>query len=71
MTLLHCLILANWEFEFDTPALAYLGNKQWKYLPNDVKLSDIIFTYKNELHFGTVIDAIVGSGDCISQEWGF
>ena len=40
-------------------------------VPHDIKQSDSLSLYKkNELDMGTVIDAAVGSADCLSHEWG-
>ena len=56
---------------FGVEALALLGSKLGKYLPND-KNNYIPFLFsKNELDSGTMVDATVGSADPISQEWRF
>ena len=56
---------------FGVESIAYLGNKLWQNLPQEIKQSNSHTIFKNKLDVGMVENATVGFAKYISRKLGF
>ena len=69
---LFCYTSGQIDRKFLIPGyLAYLGNKLWQHLPQEIKQSNSFTIFKNKLDFGMVENATVGSAKYISRKLDF
>ena len=56
---------------FGVESIAYLGNKLWQILPQEINSQTAFPSSKNKLDVGMVDNAAVGFAKCISRNLGF
>ena len=56
---------------FGVQSIAYLGNKLWQTLPQEIKQANSLSIFKKQIRCGMVENATVGFAKYISRKLGF